>query len=90
MATVWKYPIPRDPGAFELEVPASAKVLSVLQQHGDPMLWMLVERGNAKESRQFMWVETGESFPDGVSAVYVGTVLFYLGAYVLHLFEVVT
>lgn len=90
--TVWKFPLPRDNGMFEMELPYGAEILDVQLQFGTPHLWALVnpENHGGTETRRFSFLGTGRPLPvsDEEGIDYVGTVQMDGGHIVRHLFEV--
>jgi hypothetical protein len=85
MNCVFKYPI--HPGDVAIEMPIGARVLSVQVQHGEAVIWALVNSLELKELRKFVVVGTGHPCPD--VGRFIGT--FQLpdldGSWVFHLFE---
>jgi hypothetical protein len=81
---IWKYLI--KPDAFTIEMPAGARILTVMEQFGAPQLWALVDPTAEMERRYFVAIQTGrEFFVKG--ATYVGTMTANAGAVIIHLFE---
>jgi hypothetical protein len=76
-------------GDWKLELPLGARVLSVQNQRGVLALWFEFEPGQKRRTeRVFKVVETGERFDASVNSVYLGTVQFDEGNYVVHVYEV--
>lgn len=84
MRAIWKYPV--SAGAFELEMPADAAVLSVQTQGQEPVMWALVDPQASKQIRHFITLPTGGEVPDGCGR-FVGTFQLMGGALVFHLCE---
>lgn len=85
MKTIHKYPLTI--GRIEsLDLPERAEVLDVQMQNGRPMMWALVETGNATELRHFAIFGTGHSL-NGPPLRYIATV--QEGPFVWHAFEMV-
>lgn len=82
MSRIWKYPV-KGPN-FELAMPQGARVLTVQVQHGEPVLWALVDPEKPHARRAFLLIGTGHDF-DATGLNYVGT--FQEGPFVWHLFE---
>lgn len=82
MSRIWKYPVKGT--HFALAMPEGARVLSVQIQHGEPVLWALVDPEGIRRERRFAIVGTGHDF-DATALNYVGT--FQEGPFVWHLFE---
>lgn len=85
--TIWKYAVPVR-GAFQLEMPRDARVLSVQIQNGEPQVWVVVDADAPTEMRAFRVFGTGhpiDASPDIMR--YVGTFQLYDCALVFHLFE---
>ncbi len=75
MRTIYKYPIPIE-GAFEIELPKEAMILSFQCQNGVPCIWAMVETGFVEEERSFRLFGTGhpiERIPNDRSLHYIGT-----------------
>lgn len=85
MKTIWKFEVP-DKHSFTVDVPKGAVFLSVQTQHGEPMMWWLVDPTAAKEKRVFDVVGTGWDF-DPTGLTFLGTYQVDGGTFVFHLFE---
>lgn len=85
---IFKYPAPIE-DRFVLKLPASAEILSVQVQDGEPQVWALVLPDALKVVRRFAWIGTGHAHPETFweDLTYVGTVQLQGGALVFHLFE---
>lgn len=81
---IYKYPVKPD---VSIEMPEGATILSCAVQHGQPLLWALVDPFAPKEVRHFRAVATGEPF-DPAGMQYVGAFHNVEGWMVFHLFEV--
>lgn len=91
---IYKYPIPVPEHGFAtfIDMPKNAKILRVQVQHGQPMLWALVNKDMPLVPKKFEVIPTGVEIPkyiyDTVSdRVHVGTFQFENGGSVFHLFE---
>lgn len=87
MKRIYKYPF-QNRRVADIYLPVGAQVLTVQEQHGDLVLWALVEPDNDVEKRSFVTVLTGvESFnwPD---PTYLATIQSEGGTFVRHVFEV--
>ncbi len=58
MREVWKYDLGKQDYA-QLYMPTGAQVLSAAWQHGEPVLWALVDPSASKEVRWFRHAGTG-------------------------------
>jgi hypothetical protein len=74
-------------GAFAIQMPHGARVLTIQLQHGEPMMWALVDPEAPLVTRQFVVKGTGWDVEHD-ALVYVGTYQQVGGEYVWHLFEV--
>ena len=90
MRTIYKYPIPIE-GAFEIDLPKGAMILSFQSQNGVPCIWAMVETGFVEEERSFRLFGTGhpvEIIPNDRSLHYIGTAQqSQIPPLVWHLFE---
>jgi hypothetical protein len=85
---VWKFPVPfPGPDVFSIEMPASATMLTVQVQHGEPQIWALVIPSGAVEEKTFRIAGTGHLITEPIKG-YVGTFQVASGSLVLHVFEV--
>jgi hypothetical protein len=83
---IYKYPVPVT-ASFTLDMPRGAEVLTVQVQHGEPVLWALVDVAASLERREFAVHGTGHEMPEGERR-YVGTFQLEGGHFIGHLFEV--
>lgn len=84
--TIWKFPVPIA-DEFTLGMPEGATCLTVQMQDGELQLWALVNPKNPIKHYSFCWFGTGHSMSESIGyAEHVGTVQFYSGALVFHLF----
>lgn len=85
---IWKYPIEtwRIPGTVRLSLPKGANILCAQSQHEHLAIWALVDTGQVREERVLAVYETGKQLPAD-PGIYIGTVQFDNGAYVVHVFE---
>lgn len=73
-----------------IEMPKNAQVLDVQVQHGNPVIWVLVDDEQPKEKRIFEIYGTGnfiEKSKDFASRKYIGTYQLFEGNFVGHVFE---
>lgn len=83
---VWKFPV--DAEAFTYPIPANAQILSVAMQHGNPVLYALVNDEAPKQPRSFLTVGTGHPLPPSHTYHFHGTFEPEPGLW-FHLFEVI-
>ncbi len=82
--TIWKFPVPVA-DSFAVNMPVGARLLSVQVQHGEPVMWALVDPAASMELRRFHVYGTGH--PVGSEAgEFVGTFQIHGGSLVFHLF----
>ena len=88
MQTIYKYSIPIN-DFFNIELPASAKILTVQIQNNTPCIWALTSTDESTVNRQFMLRGTGHPIADDdvERFKYVGTFQLHDGQIVFHLFE---
>lgn len=84
--TIYKYRCRVRDGAFCIELPETAQVLSVQLQGGVPHLWVILSPREPNVNRWFRWYGTGERIEVREGPAYVGTV--QIDSFVWHLFEV--
>ena len=70
-----------------VEMPDSAKLLTVQLQGGMPQLWALCDENAPKEPRRIAIYGTGNQMPDEPGE-YIATFQLHGGALVFHAFEV--
>ncbi len=71
-----------------LQMPTDAKILSAQVQDGKAVLWALVGTRWWKAERQILALVTGEKLPVMEDdAVFISTLQFADGAFVIHLFD---
>ncbi len=63
-----------------------AKVLCVQTQHGDPHIWLEVDRTQPLTRRTFHVFGTGHQIPDHFQGAYVGTFQLNGGQLVFHVY----
>jgi hypothetical protein len=81
--TIWKYNV--KPGLTNLIAQNGAEVLDVQVQHGQPVLWALVNPAQSTTRYRVWAIGTGHEFPeDAISSNYIGT--FQLEGQVWHVF----
>ncbi len=88
--SIWKYPLsdfaPNNNGDIEVPMPRGAEILTVQAQGNIPCVWARVDPTETNiVKRIFTICETGADAP---FTDYVGTVLLFNGARVLHIFVV--
>jgi hypothetical protein len=90
MKVIWKYELPAESGAAEVEMPRSAEVLSVHVHRGFPMIYAKCDVGDvAKSKRKFYLAATGEYIRPTGNWRFIGTVATRDGAcFMLHVFEI--
>lgn len=84
---IWKYEI--GDGVTELNMPATAQVLTFRAQYDKMYIWALVDREEKEKTRSFAVYETGEELMDDTKfqSVYIGTIM--RGVFVWHCFEII-
>jgi hypothetical protein len=89
MKTVWKYQTHLE-GYLEINLPMGAEILAVQRQgkrkEDEVFIWCLVDTDKPTETRKFKFYGTGEDL-DAESLKYIGTLQFFDGENVIHLFE---
>lgn len=83
---IWKYRLPIEEGAFTLNLPKRATVLSVGRQADQPHLWVMVEPELIEEPREFYTAYTGVAF-DPTGLQFIGTIVSQGTRLVFHYFE---
>lgn len=87
MKTIWKYSV--EHGISTLEMPEGARILSVHNQGGKPVMWALVDPDAPTVQRKFLLAGTGHGVSeDPTDLVFLGTVLIMDGCVVWHIFEI--
>lgn len=86
---IWKYQVPRDKfnTTVSFDMPTGATVLSVVNQGEYLTVYALVDPDRAKVKRAFRCELTGTPTGPLVNARFLGTVLFYGGSFVAHVWE---
>lgn len=88
---IYKYPLSTDNDTTELNLPIGASILDIQVQHGNPVLWALVDPdAMVSETRRIEGYLTGDCLRDGNAYKYLKTVLLEGGSYVAHYFEVLS
>ncbi len=89
MSTIWKIPIQLQQRQ-EIELPISAKVLTVQTQMNNPVMWVEVSPLAVKEKRMFQLYGTGHEIDDTnkIRRMYIGTFQLWSGQEVYHLYEI--
>jgi hypothetical protein len=85
MMRVFKYPIPIQ-DEVQIQMPSTGTILSVQEQHGEVVLWALVDDEKPLTPMKFRVVGTGHPIEDADDLVYVGSVQQAGGALVWHVF----
>ena len=85
---IWKFVLPPTK-VSQIMMPVGAKVLSVMEQNNEPVLWALVDPEKTLETRGFRLVMTGEEFDDENTGNYIGTFTVFRSTLLLvvHVFE---
>ncbi len=86
MEKIFKYPVATMP-EFVIAMPRNAKILTVQNQYGNPMLWALVNPEAETEQRKFRVFGTGHTIKDLNGAEYIATYQLNDGTFIGHLFE---
>jgi hypothetical protein len=91
MRTIYKYELNIE-DMVELQLPKGAKILSVQSQNDKPVLWCLVDTEAPKENRMFRLAGTGHEIGKEIEnrIEFIGTFQILNGAFVGHLFEILT
>lgn len=89
MFKVFKYPV-KIGDRFSLELPRSARVLSVAEQNQSVNLWALVDPDESTETRNFVMAGTGHpiNLPEQ-KLKFINTILMMGGSLVFHFFEII-
>ena len=87
MRTIWKWPLLAE--TTTINMPHGAKLLTIQEQDGLPVLWAMGDPGVMMYPRTFRWYGTGHKLPDEPGE-YVGTFQMRGGELVVHVFEVTT
>lgn len=86
MRTIYKYPLNMSVGGAEFCFCHDAQFLDVQMQHGNPMLWVLLDPClHADQQVQITVYGTGHHLPDDPGE-YIGTFQMDSGFYVWHVF----
>jgi hypothetical protein len=72
MKTIYKYQLAYT-RTFSIEMPQSAKILTVLMQGGIPCIWAEIDTTKPMVNRKFILLTTGEEMRGLGSAAYVGS-----------------
>jgi len=88
--TIWKYQLQAPENMAEsLEVPASSRALSVIEQYGQTVLYVYVpdKQRSRKEQMVIFTATTGGTPPDiDLGWRFLGTTAHHTGQYILHHF----
>lgn len=85
METVYKYKL-KCSGEQWIEMPITAKVLTVQMQNGEPCLWAKVRPDEPQALRRFVTHGTGHQIPE-TTGKYIGTYQLNNGELIFHVFE---
>ncbi len=86
MRVIHKYTVP--PGCSAYKFHRGAVILTIqVVQHGEVVMWALIDDSKPTMTREFLLVGTGQPMPTD-TLDYIGTVQLEGGALILHLFEV--
>lgn len=83
---IWKFTLSIT-DTQKLRMPKGAKVLTVQNQRGNPVLWAMVDDTAPFETRTFATYGTGITIPGDEIGQYVGTYQSREGEWVFHVFE---
>jgi hypothetical protein len=87
MKSVWKFPLAMT-GIQDVEIPGTARLLSVQPQGDGVCLWALCDTTADKVKRRICIVGTGHEAPEIGSLYYISTFQLHGGALVFHAFEI--
>lgn len=96
MRKIWKYRLPLDgytydpksnAAVYEVELPHTAQLLCVTEQHNQPVLYALVDPENSSTQYTIFAYGTGISGPFESGEMYLGTTMHDDSTLVLHWFE---
>ena len=90
MNTIHKFSLTVRAGFHEIEVPQNAKFLKCADQGGVLVLWYEVDTNEPFQVLQFAAYKTGDEFLESIRyrCVYLDTVMFFDGRFVLHVYSV--
>lgn len=85
--TIWKYPLDAPGVRIEHQIPREARIVHVGADPGGEgvALWARIEAEQPRVTRTFLFVGTGDDFPE--NAAYVGSAI--IKPYAWHVFELV-
>lgn len=96
MKRVFKYELCRitevhggvsSPDEVTVRLPRGAVVRSAGNQRDTLVVWAEVDPDALKYPRRFKLVKTGEEIGQRINYVFIGTVLFFDGEYVVHVYD---
>ena len=91
MLTIWKYPVPVE-DHFELSLPIGARPLAVQVQHGNPQMWILLDKDKDEVlyiKRRFRIAGTGHLIQESAESLhYIDTFQLLGGNLIFHVFEI--
>ena len=82
---IWKFKIDNTLFLNKVSMPIEATILSVGEQYDELCIWAQVNPELRTEEKEFYCVATGTNVPDDAGR-FLGTVLFYNGQYVIHVY----
>lgn len=74
------------PGGTAIDLPETAKVLTVQVKGNDPFMWVLLDTNHQKTKRHFYTRFNGAEITSD-NSIYIGTYQLGFGALVCHVFE---
>jgi hypothetical protein len=85
---IYKYTFNEKQRINVIPMPSGAKILSAKVVNNKAQLWVLVDSGNSNPivGRSIVSIETGREIPFNFKAVFLDTLVFYKGRYVIHVF----
>jgi len=83
---IWKFPFEIE-DCFEIEMPFSAKILTVQYQGNTPCIWAIVDTGNSRATMKFRVLGSGHYINSFDGLEYIGTIQQPDLPLVWHIFE---
>jgi len=83
---IYKYPI-QLAQLFGVQMPLNSKILKADMQHGEPVMWALVDTGEPTRERVFSVYGTGNRISRIGPIEYIDTFQMEGGSLIWHLFE---
>jgi hypothetical protein len=86
--TIHKFPLDEEKSRQLIAVPVTAKFISVIEQHGKPVIYALVDTVLRITEAEVVILTTGEEINPSLllSHICLGTVSLRGGAYIIHVF----